>query len=182
MRRYKRIAMKLALNPHPDTPCDAIRSFTVEVAREDEPHTLSLVYLIDGDISRLAIPKQESEVRANNLWQHTCLEAFVRAPGGEEYWELNFSPSTRWAAYKFDRYRHGNADAPLSAHWIDTEQTPEAFQLSARLMLPFLPQPCAMAITSVIEEANGAKSYWALRHAPGKPDFHHADGFVLELP
>jgi hypothetical protein len=33
----------------------------------------------------------------------------------------------------------------------------------------------------VIEETNGAKSYWALKHPPGKPDFHHADGFVLEL-
>ena len=39
-----------------------------------------------------------------------------------------------------------------------------------------------LALTAVIEETGGAKSYWALKHAPGKPDFHHADGFVLELP
>lgn len=37
------------------------------------------------------------------------------------------------------------------------------------------------AICAVIEEADGTKSYWALAHPPGKPDFHHADGFVLEL-
>lgn len=38
------------------------------------------------------------------------------------------------------------------------------------------------AITAVIEETDGTKSYWALAHPAGKPDFHHPDGFVLELP
>ncbi len=37
------------------------------------------------------------------------------------------------------------------------------------------------AITAVIEEADGTKSYWALAHPAEKPDFHHPDGFVLEL-
>jgi hypothetical protein len=34
----------------------------------------------------------------------------------------------------------------------------------------------------VIEETNGRKSYWALAHPPGKPDFHHSDCFALGLP
>ena len=34
---------------------------------------------------------------------------------------------------------------------------------------------------AVIEEESGAISYWALRHA-GKPDFHQASAFALELP
>ena len=34
----------------------------------------------------------------------------------------------------------------------------------------------------VIEEINGRKSYWALKHPAGKPDFHHPDCFALELP
>ena len=38
------------------------------------------------------------------------------------------------------------------------------------------------AITAVIEEADGTKSYWALRHPAGKPDFHHPDCLALELP
>ncbi len=36
-------------------------------------------------------------------------------------------------------------------------------------------------ISAVIEETDGTKSYWALAHPPGKPDFHHADCFALEL-
>jgi hypothetical protein len=37
-------------------------------------------------------------------------------------------------------------------------------------------------VTAVIEEMNGQKSYWALAHPAAKPDFHNANGFVLELP
>ena len=39
----------------------------------------------------------------------------------------------------------------------------------------------SVAITAVFEFDDGQKSYWALAHAPGKPDFHHPDGFVLDL-
>jgi hypothetical protein len=38
-----------------------------------------------------------------------------------------------------------------------------------------------VALSAVVEEENGTLSYWALRHAPGKADFHCPDGFVLEL-
>ena len=38
-----------------------------------------------------------------------------------------------------------------------------------------------LALTAVVEDGSGRLSYWALRHAPGKPDFHHPDGFVLEF-
>ena len=37
-------------------------------------------------------------------------------------------------------------------------------------------------LSAIIEEADGTKSYWALAHPPGKPDFHHPDCFALELP
>jgi len=33
----------------------------------------------------------------------------------------------------------------------------------------------------VVEELDGSHSYWALRHPPGKPDFHHSDAFALEI-
>jgi hypothetical protein len=38
-----------------------------------------------------------------------------------------------------------------------------------------------LALSAVIEEVDGALSYWALRHAPGKPDFHHRDTFALSV-
>jgi hypothetical protein len=38
-----------------------------------------------------------------------------------------------------------------------------------------------LGLSAVIEETSGRKSYWALAHPKGKPDFHHADCFTLEL-
>jgi hypothetical protein len=38
-----------------------------------------------------------------------------------------------------------------------------------------------LALAAVIEDGNGRLSYWALGHPQGKPDFHHPDGFTLEL-
>jgi hypothetical protein len=174
--------MRIALRPHPDTPSRAVRAVEVEVGRAEPPHNLWLRYVIRGDISRLAIPKRKSNERANDLWRHTCLEAFFRQPGSDAYCELNFSPSTEWAAYRFDSYRQGMVDALLVTHWIDVDHGDDWFELSAHLMAPTLSTPSLFALTAVIEEIDGVKSYWALKHPPGKPDFHHADGFVLELP
>ena len=42
-------------------------------------------------------------------------------------------------------------------------------------------KPGRIALSAVIEEGNGALSYWALRHPAGKPDFHHPDAFAMEL-
>jgi hypothetical protein len=38
-----------------------------------------------------------------------------------------------------------------------------------------------LALAAVSEAAGGRLTYWALQHPPGEPDFHHPDGFVLEL-
>jgi len=38
-----------------------------------------------------------------------------------------------------------------------------------------------LAITAVIEESDGTKSYWALAHPAGKPDFHAAESFALSV-
>ena len=38
-----------------------------------------------------------------------------------------------------------------------------------------------LGLSAVIEELNGHKSYWALAHPPGKPDFHHSDCFTYEF-
>jgi hypothetical protein len=56
------------------------------------------------------------------------------------------------------------------------------FELDATLDLASLPAAAwALGLTAVIEETNGRKSYWALKHPPGKPDFHHADCFAAQI-
>jgi hypothetical protein len=38
-----------------------------------------------------------------------------------------------------------------------------------------------VGLSAVVEDLNDSLSYWALKHPPGKPDFHHSDNFALQI-
>jgi hypothetical protein len=175
--------MHAELRPHPDTPCDAVSSILVEIARAD-PAILHLRYALTGDIARLAIPPVVAPSRTDELWRRTCFEAFLRPDPGEAYFELNFAPSTQWAAYCFSGYREGMAPARIATPQIAVSVTDSTFELAVQLNLAALALPpgaCRLALSAVIEQTGGAKSYWALAHPPGRPDFHHRSSFACEL-
>src|SRR4029453_14125307 len=103
-------------------------------------------------------------------------EAFARATSGSGYLELNLSPSTAWAAYRFEDYRVGMAPAEgVGDPGIVLAPDGDGFDLSAAVVLPGLPAnaPWRVGLSAVIEERDGHTSYWALAHPPGRPDFHH---------
>lgn len=179
--------MLLTLIPHPDTPCDAVTDIDVDVGRTHDGD-LRLRYIAAGDIGGLLLPPKTSPGRHDELWKHTCFETFVRAPGADAYLELNVSPSTQWAAYRFASYRAGMAAAlDIAPPRIETRVTATTFELIATLapagLADLAPEiPWRLGLCAVIEETSGRKSYWALAHPAGRPDFHHADGFAAELP
>lgn len=171
----------VVLTPHPDTPSSAIDMIEVEVERVNE-WTLILIYRAFGDLSRLRIPEPKPFGRADDLWRHTCFEAFVKGEDGS-YYELNLSPSSQWAAYRFDTYRTGMAEAPLEPWFTQRIEMPDELELMAEIELGGLAsEPWTFALSAVIEDTDGAISWWALAHPSAKPDFHHPDSFVLELP
>lgn len=173
--------MRVELKPHPDTPSEAVGRLRVDVERS-EGGRLSLRYLLGGWRERLLLPAKTASVRADELWKHTCFEAFVRGAGSEAYYEFNFAPSTQWAAYRFERYREGMSIADdVVPPTTEVISRPSNFELATAVTLAHAPGPWRVALSAVIEEADGAKSYWALKHPAGKPDFHHADSFALEL-
>lgn len=144
-------------------------------------------YVLRADMSRVSIPAEHPPVRADDLWKHTCFEAFVGAPGAEGYCELNFAPSRQWAAYRFTAYRQGmsSPDFPEPPQ-ISVRRFGDRLELDAAVPLRdfMVPQGVLrfrVGLSAVIEEENGTLSYWALKHPPGKADFHCPDGFVLEL-
>jgi hypothetical protein len=111
---------------------------------------------------------------ADGLWQHTCFEVFVARPGMPGYLEFNLSPSGEWAAYAFSSYRQG----------MTRLGTPIRIDFSEGILkaeIPLERGPWRIGLSAVIEEEGGALSCWALAHPPGRPDFHHRDGFALEL-
>ena len=173
--------MRHTLRLHPDSLCAAATQIEVDVARP-RPDSLVLSYVVSGRISDLRLPPIVAAARADELWQHTCFEAFVRPSAGPGYYEFNFSPSTQWAAYGFDGYRSGMRVATeIDAPRIELRSTVESYTLQAALELDGLSLPWRLGLAAVLEETNGHKSYWALAHPPGKADFHQADCFALEL-
>lgn len=176
--------MRHALLPHPSTPCPQVRALTVEIVRNWR-EILSLRFAIDGDAAAIAFPRKTFSRRTNELWKHTCFEAFIADDAG--YHEFNFAPSTEWAAYSFDGYRENMRDAEIGTQLIHFRNDERGPVMTAEVDLTPLSTLIArdvwrMNLTAVIETTDGAKSYFALAHPPGRPDFHHAAGFVLDLP
>ena len=178
--------MRQALKLHPDSRCTAASRIEVEVARPRGG--LVLRYFVTGKISDLRMPPATPPARADELWQHTCFEAFVRASPGTAYYEFNFASSMQWAAYRFGAYRREMSVAnEVSAPRIDVRSSQELYELQASLELDGMANlpsngVWSLGLSAVIEETSGRKSYWALAHPPGKADFHHSDCFLHELP
>ena len=150
----------------------------MEILRE-AADLLTLIYSISGDLGLVSFPPVKAPARTDELWKHTCFEAFLGA--GRGYYEFNVSPSSQWAAYRFDGHRAGMRDAPSDDPSIEWRAGEGAGVLSVTLRLP--PDLTGLlGLSAIIEDTNGNRSFWALAHPPGAPDFHHAACFAAELP
>lgn len=164
------------LTPHPNTPIATVQSIDCAVWQDNGRWHFR--YLVEG-AEDLILPDLVDPVRADNLWKSTCFEAFVGLKG-ESYLELNFSPSGQWAAYRFDGYRQEMRQEPTEVQvwleggegWIAVEAAVESAVLNPGSVL---------ALSAVIEEQGGQKSYWALAHPDGAPDFHDRSCFTVLL-
>jgi hypothetical protein len=166
---------------HEHTPEPRVRAIQVSAALTDAG-ALALSYRLSGELERLAIPAAALPERSEGLWRHTCFEAFVIGDAAPAYREFNFSPAGAWQAYAFAAYRQGGPLAEATAPRIVQETNGS---LSLQVLLPQHDLPpgrrLRLGLCAVIEAAAGGLSYWALRHPPGRPDFHHPDCFALEL-
>ncbi len=167
---------------HPDSRSRAVQSIDVRVSLLDG-NALLLVFDLDGDLARVQVPPPVPPRRAEGLWRHTCFEAFVAAEGSAAYREFNFSLSGEWAVYAFRSYRDGDVLQCESPPRIRVNARQGALQLEAAIPLELLPASgsLCLALSAVIEEERGFFTYWALAHAPGRPDFHHPAAFAMRL-
>jgi hypothetical protein len=172
---------------HPQSATSAVEQIVAGATRQADG--VSFYFAVVGDMTRILAPEGADDLeRRDELWRTTCFEAFVRSGDDEGYMEFNFSTSNYWAAYQFDRYREGMRSPDMIEPVFDVDRdTPGRLMLFAFLhdgqVMDFpADRPLKIALTAVIEEMDGTKSYWSLAHPPGAPDFHHAENFALELP
>ena len=169
------LGLQMNLAPHPNTAIATVQSIDCAVWQDDGRWHFR--YLVEG-ADDLILPDPVNPQRANDLWKTTCFEAFVGL-NGESYLEFNFAPSGQWAAYRFDRFREGMRDEPCDVEvwleggesWIAVEGAVKAAALEPGLVL---------GLSAVIDEREG-KSYWALAHPNGAPDFHDRSCFTALL-
>ena len=102
---------------------------------------------------------------------------------GPGYREFNFSPSGEWAVTAFHGYREGGEPVATHGPAIAVRRGGERLELDAEIRPECLPRgrSLRLGLSAVVEDEHGELTYWALRHAPGPPDFHQSDAFTLPL-
>lgn len=179
--------MQLNLVPHPATPTSA-PTFKVW-ANIEHSGALGVVastniwFGIGAPASRFVLPEiREEPSRAEGLWETTCFEAFLRAPGEDGYREWNFAPSGDWAAYDFTSRREGRTEPDVAPAYIRVEDNMTWWAVGVTMAVDAA-IPWALGLSAILEEKDGTKSYWALAHPDNsKPDFHDPACFAAHLP
>jgi len=176
----------IPLSCHPSTPSSAVDRIAVCVCHRPDG-ILALEYRIEGRLDGVRWPSLRPPLRVDGLWRHTCFEAFLAEPDTPAYYEFNFAPSTEWTCYRFTGYRQGQtvvgqAGPPsIVLHpGVDCCRLAATVDLTALTSLR-VDRGLRLALSAVVETVGGDRSYWALRHPHGQPDFHHPDGFALAL-
>jgi len=149
---------------------------------------LQLDYHLRVPRRALAMPPQTNPGRQDDLWRHSCCEAFIGLPGEAAYLEFNFSPSGAWALYGFANER---VPLPLprltgltKPPEVHCDRRRHAWRLRARIPPDLLPsrkrdQILLLGLAVVAEDRQGGLSYWALHHPRPQPNFHHPGGRIL---
>ena len=168
----------IALQCHSASSAGEVTS--IEVRHHRIASLLTLHYRITGDISSLRIPPAQVATRCDELWRHTCMEVFFAPCGSAAYCEYNFSPSSYWAAYQFSGYREGMGPLSCKSPVIEVSNESRQLLLSATVNLPvvFATSSLQTGWCAVIEDCEGACSYWALQHDTVHPDFHRSENWV----
>lgn len=185
-----RLPQTVTLAPHSTTTSAAVRRITARIAPMTDAR-LALTYVLEGALDRVRVPAPRTARFAEELWRHTCCEIFIARKNDAAYHELNFSPSGEWAVYAFRRRRERvPLDAAIELDAVDPQialrRSDDRLELDAvvplaRLSPAYAGARLVLGVSAVVEDRDGACSFWALEHPADRPDFHHPDAFALEL-
>lgn len=175
---------------HPGCTPQAVQSVYVDLEYRVEDRRLihfNLGYEVNCDPDRVVMPGQPgdqivADCPTDGLWQTTCFELFMGSRVHREYVECNFAGTGEWASYHFEAYRERVSPYRQKPRHMDWHRSSNAIVMNvAATFLPMAGPDTYLGLSAVIEEGEGAKSYWALAHPGAQPDFHHPDCFALRL-
>ena len=192
MARHSTLVCQVCrLRPFPGSTAPSLFVSAELIWREQGPFSLSYGLLLDPSFDRRSLRDQLSGPwdqpsnvgsRLDQLWQHTCFEAFLALPGQQAYWELNVSPSGDWNLYRFSGYRQGGEPEPNAvAPSVSLQRVARGLRCTIELdPSGFWPSSLVpeIALTTVVEQRDGALSYWALSHPGEQADFHDRRSFL----
>ncbi len=177
------------MNRHPLKPFSPVPSpFSIHVDACRLGDQLKIHFALTGDIRSLNLPSPaESPKRVDGLYNHTCLEIFLKH--GNQYLEWNFSFSGDWCIFLFEGYRKKsnlkvNLDSSLFSIQHISHSSSEA-NLKANLNLDKLTfmerTENKIGFSAILEHPQNNISYWALTHVAQRPDFHQEKSFIVTL-
>lgn len=115
------------------------------------------------------------------LWKGFCFEVFFRPKNQTRYFECNVNAKGDWALYEFESYRYPQPPV-RSDKFTLVRFAHHSHSIHFTIHGPFEENhDWHFGYSIVWPEPSGAYQYLALRHAEGKPDFHHPDSFIHEL-
>lgn len=150
---------------------------------------LAVKFILNGNLENFNIISfdRAEPTRRDNLWKETCFEVFISPHNTHKYWEVNLTPSGDWNVYRFSDYRSGMVreeairSLPTRTSWYGQElQVETTFDLDT--LSKSEKSTLDIGVSSILAQKNGTRSYWAIKHAPSRPDFHWKGNFCLALP
>ena len=156
----------------------------VEAQLAVQPRGFVLSFEITGvGVEQILVSESSaSPARKNELWKETCFECFFSMGSSKKYFEFNGSPSGDWALYSFDDYRNGMKDVVVSESPVMEKFEKTADKIQCVWRIPYFSDGIVQSasIAAVIKGSvtTDPVSYWALKHAGEKPDFHLRESFI----
>jgi hypothetical protein len=148
------------------------------IVRDHE--NLDLVFKWEDPKNNIIFAHEPHDGRFSGLWQQTCFEAFIQPYGHKNYYEFNFTLQKAWNVFSFEDYRSPQPPAEVPEATL-TSLTAENSAVAASFHLPGAKLGRVnISLCAVIVLKDLGVTYWSVKHADSKPNFHHFESFITE--